>query len=318
MPPKKKCYTKARKDGSKYTTCLDGQKKKEEEPKKRYKYKKKEKTEPKTEPTPPAPKKYKFKKKAKVETSKEKVARLKKQSEASKKKTAELKAKTEASKKRTAEIKAKKATPKAGGELAKFGLTKEQANKMDPAELFGKLQINLKKQILDPKKTGVKVAKQLSPDDLSELDGIVNELVGGEFYFTALGNISAFFANPKKYMNKEEDRTTAIGQALAKAQNKLFSGKLLKTLETMDKAKQLKGYDYLHRSFHDTSLDDALGEMGQDREDYYFADNLGVDKRDDDGSFIATSRTKRALKEYVDEYKNLKDKTVKRMKEFKL
>ena len=37
------------------------------------------------------------------------------------------------------------------------GLTKEQANKMNPADLFGKLPIELRIKILNPKETGIKV-----------------------------------------------------------------------------------------------------------------------------------------------------------------
>tara|TARA_R100000654_G_scaffold2043_1_gene7483 strand:+ start:900 stop:1778 length:879 start_codon:yes stop_codon:yes gene_type:complete len=39
------------------------------------------------------------------------------------------------------------------------GLTKEQMNKLDPAELFGLLPHNVRKQVLNPKKTGVKLGK---------------------------------------------------------------------------------------------------------------------------------------------------------------
>ena len=63
------------------------------------------------------------------------------------------------------------------------GLTKEQANKMNPEELFGKLPVELRKMVLDPKITGIKVAKQLTPEELIDLDDIVNKLIGCEFYY---------------------------------------------------------------------------------------------------------------------------------------
>ena len=48
--------------------------------------------------------------------------------------------------------------PKPVSELQRVaGLTKEQANKMNPAELFGKLPVELRKMVLDPKQTGVKI-----------------------------------------------------------------------------------------------------------------------------------------------------------------
>ena len=59
-------------------------------------------------------------------------------------------------------------------ELAKFGLTKEEANKMDPAKLFGMLPTELRKNILKPKVTGVKVGDQLRPSEMvDEINSIV-------------------------------------------------------------------------------------------------------------------------------------------------
>ena len=50
------------------------------------------------------------------------------------------------------------------------GVTKAQANKMDPAELFGKLPVELRKKVLNPKETGVKVASsKITPKDLLDL-----------------------------------------------------------------------------------------------------------------------------------------------------
>ena len=40
------------------------------------------------------------------------------------------------------------------------GITKAQANKMDVAKLFGKLPVELRKKVLNPKETGVKVGKK--------------------------------------------------------------------------------------------------------------------------------------------------------------
>ena len=54
--------------------------------------------------------------------------------------------------------------------VGKTGLTREEFNKLDPAEAFGKLPALAKKQILDPKKTGVKVAqKKVTVRDLLNL-----------------------------------------------------------------------------------------------------------------------------------------------------
>ena len=54
--------------------------------------------------------------------------------------------------------------------VGKTGMTREEFNKLDPAEAFGKLPALAKKQILDPKKTGVKVAqKKVTVRDLLNL-----------------------------------------------------------------------------------------------------------------------------------------------------
>ncbi len=54
-----------------------------------------------------------------------------------------------------------KPKPKPISELQRVaGLSKEEANKMNPAELFGKLPVELRKKILDPKETGVQVGRE--------------------------------------------------------------------------------------------------------------------------------------------------------------
>ena len=40
------------------------------------------------------------------------------------------------------------------------GVTKAEANKMNPAELFGKLPVELRKKVLNPKETGVAVGRE--------------------------------------------------------------------------------------------------------------------------------------------------------------
>ena len=59
---------------------------------------------------------------------------------------------------------AKEKKPKSLGKKL-TGLTKKEMNKMSPEELFGKLPVELRKKVLDPKKTGVKVA---SKDEVAE------------------------------------------------------------------------------------------------------------------------------------------------------
>jgi hypothetical protein len=69
--------------------------------------------------------------------------------------------------------------PKPVSELQRVaGVNKEQANKMDTAELFGKLPVELRKMILDPKQTGIKVGMTppLPKDLAKELDNVIDEI----------------------------------------------------------------------------------------------------------------------------------------------
>jgi len=66
------------------------------------------------------------------------------------------------------------------------GVSREQAKKMDTAELFGKLPVELRKIILDPKITGVKVGMipPLPKDLAQELNSVVNEIINFEGFYS--------------------------------------------------------------------------------------------------------------------------------------
>jgi hypothetical protein len=276
------------------------------EKKKKIKFIVKKKEEPK-----PAPKKKKIKFVVKNTADKKLDALKKKVEEQSKK---------DGIKRRvlpTGEVQRIKPKPSELKRVA--GLSKEQANKMDPAELFGKLPSELRLKILRPKETGIKVASEkLTPQQLIELDDIVDDLIGCEFYYRLFYPMDYIFSKKTKYMEIQEKRVDKFANQTAREQDKLFSGKLLKILEIMDKNNMLKGYDNLNKSFHNNDLGDTIGEIALEREDYFLGDHLGVDDRDEDGLFIPTSRTRSALKEYIDEYKEVKDRTIEKMKDFKL
>ena len=77
--------------------------------------------------------------------------------------------------------------PKPVSELERVaGVTREQAKKMDTAELFGKLPVELRKIILDPKITGVKVGMipPLPKDLAQELNSVVNEIINFEGFYS--------------------------------------------------------------------------------------------------------------------------------------
>tara|TARA_R110000851_G_scaffold52594_2_gene125150 strand:- start:532 stop:1380 length:849 start_codon:yes stop_codon:yes gene_type:complete len=176
--PKLKCFTKERNDKSLYTTCLQGQKK----PKAKAKAKAKEpafsfgdvmgkvgggtKEKGYREPAKP-------KAKPKLKIVKPKVPKI---------------TITEAPKKKKLIIKqVDKPTPykptvkklKIGKEPAKP--KKKDLNKLSPLELFGKLPQELRKKILTPKETGIKVGvspvSSFTYDDIVEPDDDDKNLV---------------------------------------------------------------------------------------------------------------------------------------------
>ena len=167
--PKLKCYTKPRIPKSKggaggtYTTCEEGQKKK----------KKKEETHKMADGTIMSGKKHKEPKKKKLKVLK------------------------------PIEKKKVKPAPKKQTELEKFGLTREQANKMDPSELFGKLQLNVKKTILNPKITGVKVGYDEKKEFWKEFDDDHDNSEGGQ-HLGYVWTRSGYLQNAaNKYKDKE-------------------------------------------------------------------------------------------------------------------
>tara|TARA_R110002012_G_scaffold5225_1_gene24071 strand:- start:903 stop:1751 length:849 start_codon:yes stop_codon:yes gene_type:complete len=179
--PKLTCFTKEKKNGGKYTTCLEGQKK----PKAKAKAKAKEpafsfgdvmgkvgggtKEKGYREPAKPKPKK----KKLIIVKAKPKVPKI---------------TITEAPKKKKLIIKqVDKPTPYKPT-VKKINVGKEPAkpkktdlNKLSPLELFGQLPQELRKQILTPKETGIKVGvipvSSFTYDDIVEPDDDDKNLV---------------------------------------------------------------------------------------------------------------------------------------------
>ena len=170
--PKLKCYTKPRIPKSKggaggtYTTCEEGQKKKE-------------------------PKKKKLKILKPIEKKKVKPLTEKQLLE---KHGTFLK---------EHQKKEKNKPPKKQTELEKFGLTREQANKMDPSELFGKLQLNVKKTILNPKITGVIVGNFEKKEFWKQFDDEHDNSEGGQ-HLGYVWTRSGYLQNAaNKYKDKE-------------------------------------------------------------------------------------------------------------------
>ena len=150
MPPKLKCWTKEADDGHKYTTCNGNQKKKKAPAKAKAKA-------PAKAPAPPRVVKKGFG-----------IKRLPKKAPA--------KAKAQAPRVVKKGFGIKRLPKKAPAEAKKKDL-----NKLSPLELFGMLPQELRKIILTPKETGIKVGvipvSSFTYDDIVEPDDDDNNLV---------------------------------------------------------------------------------------------------------------------------------------------
>jgi len=154
MPPKVKCYTLKDKDDETYVTCNNNVKKGTKAKSKSLQQEAKDRTAKDGIP--------RLIKDGKIMKAKVKA----KPKEEPKKKPIKFKVKAKpAPKKKPIKFNVKpKAEPK-----NEYGLTKAQANKLNPLELFGMLPQELRKKILTPKTTGVKVAKDTI--DAKDLEG---------------------------------------------------------------------------------------------------------------------------------------------------
>ena len=117
-------------------------------------------------------------------------------------------------------IKFKVVKPSIGKSLT--GLSKAEMNKLSPLELFGKLPTELRKKVVNPKETGVKVGiravssykydevddEQLIRDVINKNDNYLGWIkgitpVGAKFYMKNINNYNADKLNP-------EDKRTMI------------------------------------------------------------------------------------------------------------
>ena len=200
-------------------------------------------------------------------------------------------------------------------------MTKEEFNKLDPAEAFGKLPALAKLKIL----TGdIKVGKPpLNNEQLSAIDSIVDRLVGAEYYFRTLSSLEIFADNDNfsssqvAFLGKQSEKALKIGRKLAEKQKKFFSKKLIEKLDKMHGQGLLRGYEYLNDVFGENEdFDNAIAEMAENREDYYLADNLGM-TQDGNYEMSPTKSMRSKVKEYLNEYKEFAKRLENRMKDYK-
>ena len=197
-------------------------------------------------------------------------------------------------------------------ELKKFtGLSKADANKLDPAKLFGMLPAELRKNILTPKNTGTVVGKKdLLTDEAICLVNECIDTVGFEHYaYNTLqgwawyegGN---FNEKSSKFFDKQSDRLPTF------AYSEL--NQLLEENDRFEKAcinshKQMGGSgEYI---FKDKDWEKRLGEEGEDREDYYIEDTYGLIY--EDGDWNMGTRTRSTVRELTTRRANILKKSKK-------
>ena len=327
MPPKKECYTKPKKDGGTYTTCVEGQAK----PKTKRLVKKYPKKEEEPVKTKRLVKKYP-KKVAPLKASGSARRVKAKDTDAGKVKAFLGKAETKTVVARVRNTKQEKPpapkkakAPKKQAVQSSTGLTKAEMNKMSPLELFGMLPSLAKKVVLDPKTTGVKVGANVHKF-LRQIDNVVDMLVGFEFEYNTAHYLGSGLCEiePEKiakvvygnYLKKVQ----ILSQAVSKEENKFFSGDLLKELERLDRAGKLKGYSYLEGiDKHD--INELIHMHVEDREDYSFTDNWALmtpdEAEEDYGNYWMSKRSKSAVKNELEGVTRLKKRIIEDLKKLK-
>jgi len=182
-------------------------------------------------------------------------------------------------------------------ELKKFtGLSKADANKLEPAKLFGMLPPELRKNILNPKNTGVVVGKKdLLTDEAISLVNECIDTVGFEKYaynstlawsYYEGGN---FNEKSGKFFQKQSDRlpSFASGDLRELLENDRFEKACINSHKQMGSSGEF--------IFKDKDWEDRLDEEGDDRQDYYLEDTYGLIY--EDGDWNMSNRTRSTVRE---------------------
>jgi len=185
-------------------------------------------------------------------------------------------------------------------ELKKFtGLTKAEANKLDPLALFGKLPPELRKTILQPKTTGVVVGKKdLLNDRAIYLLGEVLDLIGfirftySSTYSWSYYEGGNFTAGANKYFQKQAERLDSAG-GVYDPQNDLLdllkNDKFRRACFNSHKEMNSAG-EFIFKDRDLERMEERIYEEGEGREDYYQADTYGLIF--EDGEYYFANRTK--------------------------
>ena len=189
-------------------------------------------------------------------------------------------------------------------ELGKFGLTRDQANQMDPLQLFGMLQGNVRRNILDPKRTGVKVGKvpPLPLELAKRLDSIVEDAVGLEGFNSFIHGWSYYeggnFNNVvNDYFGKKAAQVGRAGYSDVISNMFVKHPALKRVIQATIKAHDM-GRSDLSRLIDKDGDHDEDWFRNDDYEDYNAADRYGL-IYDDDGNYNFSNVTRRTTNQLV-------------------
>jgi len=185
-------------------------------------------------------------------------------------------------------------------ELKKFtGLTKTEANKLDPLKLFGKLPAELRKTILQPKTTGVVVGKKdLLNDRAIYLLGEVLDLIGfirftsSSTYGWSYYEEGNFNQSINKYFEKQAKRIDDAGGVFDPQEDLLKllkNDKFRRACFNSHKEMNYAG-EYIFEVMDLEQIEQRIYMNGEDREDYYPSDTYGFIY--EDGEYYTSNRTR--------------------------
>ena len=171
------------------------------------------------------------------------------------------------------------AVARAKTELAKTGLTRAEANKLSPTELFGMLPVELRRIILDPKQTGVKVGNRMLWKDFDIRNDNEDYYEARDYIRDNLNDSAAYYMDWTDYLNKSENKfyKAFYGKysSLTEKQQDKYSDIEEKLMEKMDtEASEI--WDKLNKDF-----EKSVGKKETDTEDgwsmrfFQFVDKAG-------------------------------------------
>ncbi len=201
-------------------------------------------------------------------------------------------------------------------QLKKFtGLSKEQANKLDPLQLFGKLPAELRKTILQPKSTGVVVGKKdiLNDEAILLVGQVLDTIAFGNSLVRDLENFGFYDGGnfgqvANDVFDKQAERLEKVNSSinidfLKLLENEKFEKACVATHKQMNEEGE-----YVFKEMK--RIEERIMDAGEDREYYYHDETYGLNL-DDDGDFNTTNRTRSTVKAVTTKRINILKKSIK-------